>query len=68
MAPFPSDSLSSLFERTKTKGPCPSAKQGPLVWPLLELLVFLRVLLLEPFNAPFGVDNLLRPREKRMTV
>ena len=52
----------------KNKETLPLSEAGSLVWPLLELLVFLRVLFLEPFNTPFGINDLLRPREKRMAV
>jgi hypothetical protein len=33
-----------------------------------RLLVFLRVLLLEPFDTPFGIDDLLRAGKKRMAI
>ena len=52
----------------KNKETLPLSEAGSLVWSLIELLFFLRVLLLESFDAPFGIDNFLRPREKRMTV
>lgn len=66
MALLPSDSLARLPH--KNKKTLPLSEAGSLVWPLLELLAFLRVLLLKPFNAPFGINDLLRPRKKRMTV
>ena len=52
----------------KNKETLPLSEAGSLVWPLLELLDFFRVLFLEPFNAPFGINDLLRPRKKRMAV
>jgi hypothetical protein len=52
----------------KNKETLPLSEAGSLVWPLLELLAFFRVLFLEPFNAPFGINDLLRPRKKWMAV
>src|SRR5215813_6354788 len=69
MAPFPYDSLSSLLDRLyKNKGTLPLSEAGSLIWSLLKLLGFFRVLLLKPFNAPFGINDLLRPSKKWMTV
>jgi hypothetical protein len=52
----------------KNKKTLPLSEAGSLVWPFLKLLFFLRVLLLKSFNTPFGINDFLRPREKRMAV
>src|SRR5438094_872790 len=52
---------------TKKKRPCLSEAGSLLCW-LNLLLALLRVLLLEPFDPSFGIDDLLRASKKRMAA